>query len=72
MAVFAAGPDAFVEREVVSDSRDAFEYVRAVADQSRALHGASDLPILNPVGPLALKTNLPLVMSTWPPPNETA
>src|SRR5262245_53574873 len=50
LAVLAAGPDAPVEGEVVTDARDALEHVGAVADQGRSLHRGADATVLDPVG----------------------
>ena len=73
LALFAAHAHALVELEVVSDHADAREHIGTVADQRRAFDRARS-PCRSSIryASLAENTNLPLVMSTWPPPKLTA
>src|SRR3954467_10383374 len=49
LPVLAAGANAFVEREIVADHRDAREHVGAVADEGGVLERRSDHAILDHV-----------------------
>ena len=50
LTVFAAGADAFVERQIVADHRYIFQSFRAVADQGRVANGGGDLAVFDEVG----------------------
>ena len=72
LSVFAAGADAVIEREIVADHRDLGHRVGAIADQCSALDRGADFTTLDQIRFEAENTNLPEVISTWPPPKLTA
>ena len=72
LAVFAAGADAFVELQVVAHHRHVLQRLGPVADQRASRTGAVTLPSSIRYASDAENTNLPFVMSTWPPPKFTA
>ena len=72
LPILAARAHTRVEREVVADHGHLRQRIRAVADQRRALDRIGDLPSSIIYASAAENTNLPLVMSTCPPPKFAA
>src|SRR6266403_1773751 len=50
LSVFATGPDAFVEFQIVAHHGDAREHVRAIADQRGAFDGGGDVAVFDEIG----------------------
>src|SRR5471032_2429529 len=72
LAFLAAHADARIELHVVAYHRDAVQHFRTVADQRGALDRVGHFTVSIIYASLAENTNLPFVMSTWPPPKLTA
>ncbi len=68
LAFLAADSNALIELEIITDGRDLTKNGRTIADQRCPFHGCCDVAVSIRYASLAVNTNLPLVMSTWPPP----
>src|SRR6185503_1273912 len=66
------GADPFVQLQIMADHRDLRQNLRPTPNQCRSFDRLGHLSVFDQIRLLAENTNLPFVISTWPPPNDTA